>query len=104
MHSESLWHSRVIPSEVPSNAGKLLAAVQPTGGLPLLDGPSAIVGIRNGSIHPKARQRLMGYDVMLEGGFLAIRFLELLLLQYLGYTGLLFDRIDWHGTEKVPWS
>jgi hypothetical protein len=93
-----------IPSEVPNNAVKVLAAAQPSGGLPLLDGPSALVGIRNGSIHPKARQRLMGSDVMLEGGFLAIRFLELLLLRYLGYTGLLFDRIDWHGTEKVPWS
>jgi hypothetical protein len=93
-----------VPPDIPAIAPDLHAAARPQpGGLLQLDGPSAITEIRNGVVHPKPRPRF-GDLAMHQGGLLAIRLLELLLLHRLGYDGRLLNRLSWGQPEWVPWA
>jgi len=100
-----------VPLEVPAYAAELHAATRmQVGGAQELDGPGAVVELRNGTVHPISRQRLADWMVELQGSLLATRYLELLLLHRLGYTGMTNDRIRWArptplgGPVRVPWS
>jgi hypothetical protein len=90
---------------VPSAVVELFAATRRVEGQSSeLDGPGAVVELRNGTIHPKPLARL-GEDVVMEqGGRLAIRFLEMLLLHRLGYVGDAYNRTNWISPELVPWG
>ena len=88
--------------DVPAHVRDLYDAAERQ--MPKLDGPGAVVEIRNGTVHPKARARLSDDVVMEQGGDLAIRYLELLLLRRLGYLGPMFDRLKWGQPEPVPWD
>lgn len=90
---------------VPVEAANLFAVTRrQSGGVPELDGPGSVVEIRNGTIHPKPRQRLAGDTAMFQGGLLAIRYLELLLLHRLDYSGSSFNRVTGGHPEPVPWA
>lgn len=92
-----------IPRDVPVTAPDLhLSSQAGPGGQVELDGPGAITEIRNGVVHPKAPARF-GDLAMHQGGQLALRALELLLLARLNYSGRLYDRVDWSGPVDVPW-
>jgi hypothetical protein len=97
-------HLTSIELGIPMEAQQLYQATrrQP-GGVAELDGPGALVEIRNGTIHPKAKLRLEDNGVMLAGGFLATRYLELLLLNRLEYSGYTFDRLVGGYPDRVPW-
>ncbi|MGO8871240.1 MAG: hypothetical protein ACLQPH_07520 [Acidimicrobiales bacterium] len=92
-----------IDLQVPAALAQLYSATRSSPGHPQLDGPGAVVEIRNGTIHPKALQRLGDDDVRFQGGQLAIRYLECLLLHRLGYQGAVRNRTTWQ-LESVPWS
>lgn len=73
------------------------------------DGPAAISAVRNRLAHPKDNSDL--YDakgLLFEAHLLALRYLELLLLHRLGYTGHLCDRTRrarWAGeSDPAPWT
>ncbi len=93
-----------IQPAVPAHATHLHGATRQSPQGPELDGPAAITEIRNGVVHPKGTGRLAADTVIYEGGRLAIRYLELLLLHRLGYAGQAFDRIAWSETQDVPWK
>jgi hypothetical protein len=88
-----------VPLTVPSSLLKLSAAAKEA----QADGPGAITEIRNGLVHPKAKQHFTDYLAVFEGGRLAIHFLQLLLLHRLNYVGQI---LDWTtGTSSlVPWA
>ncbi len=92
-----------IDPSVPPSATSLVGATSRTGGSPEVDGPGAITGIRNSAIHPKGGQRFSDDQVIYEGGQIAIRYLELLILNRLGYMGATNSRVDRSGPEYVPW-
>jgi hypothetical protein len=92
--------SAVIPSTLPA----LHSAARPQqGGAGQLDGPGAIVEIRNGTLHPKPNLRLGSDLVMVEGGLLALRYLEMMLLHRLGFMGAVLNGVNHWETELVPW-
>ncbi len=93
-----------INTDVPAAAPQLFAAAEPGQGLQRLDGPASITEIRNGAVHPKPLQRFADPMAAIQGGLLAIQFLELMLLHRLGYTGSAYDRITWEEPEPVPWA
>lgn len=92
-----------IPIDVPPTATDLHQAAQAGPGLVQLDGPGAVTEIRNGVVHAKAPARFNDL-AMHQGGQLALRMLELLLLARLNYTGRMYDRVDWSGPAEVPWA
>lgn len=68
----------------------------------LLDGPGGVTELRNATVHPKPNDRFDEVESV-QGALLGIRYLELLLLQRLGYSGLTLNRLTWE-TERVPWA
>jgi hypothetical protein len=88
---------RAIPPKLPA-LHSAAQAIQPP-----LDGPGAVAEIRNGTVHPKAQPRLTDDQVIYEGGQLAMRYLEMLLLHRLGYMGTVLNRVNGSEIEVVPW-
>ncbi len=76
------------------------------------DGPSCIVRLRNGIIHPKLRKRILVLQtprlVRSEAQALGLWFLELVLLKLFDYNGVYYPRFlhDYPANikTKVPWS
>ncbi len=95
-----------VERNVPDTLSELFAATRSTGkGLRELDGPASITEIRNGTLHPEEKQRLSDDAVVQRGAALALRYLELLLLRRLGYSGLMRNRTrSDFSPEAVPWS
>jgi hypothetical protein len=99
----ALDHALVDPV-IPTALSALYSAAQPQqGDARQLDGPGAITESRNGTLHPKPNLRVGDDLAMIEGGQLALRYLEMLLLQRLGYTGAAVNRVNGWETELVPW-
>lgn len=59
-----------------------------------VDGPGTVTEIRNATVHPKRKERFDDPHVMVQGGLLAIHYLELLILHRSGYQGRAMDRTD----------
>jgi hypothetical protein len=97
-------NNAAIDPAVPSEFPDLFSATAQAKGAQQLDGPGAIVEIRNGIVHPKRNQRLGEDDVVIQGGELAIRYLEMLLLHRLGYVGVARNRVHRMRDEFVPWA
>ena len=91
--------------DVPASLPNLFRVTRNGGDGQELDGPGAITEIRNSVVHPKRNARFNDPMAMLEGSFLAIRYLELLLLHRCGYVGRMFNRTAWsEGEVMVPWA
>lgn len=90
-----------IPLGTPGTAPELFAAAQVP---PILDGPGVVTELRNGVVHPKPQGRFGEVLSAHQGAQLATRYLELLLLQRLGYKGYAHDRVHWGDAEPVPWA
>jgi hypothetical protein len=88
-------------------AEQLQADAQP--GHPVRDGLGCIIKMRNDVVHPTRSKRLKwSYYEWAEAHSLAVHFLELALLAYVGYRGQYHPRISanrWLGyVEDVPWT
>jgi len=90
--------------EVPASLTELQASAEQGRAGVELDGPGAVVEMRNGTIHPKERQRLTGPIEVIQGRLLAIRYLELLLLRRLAFSGQIRDRTNNFRPEAAPWD
>jgi hypothetical protein len=88
---------------VPTQAESLFAVTTKSGQFADLDGPGAITALRNSTIHPKVGERFSDLEAVYEGGLVAIRYLELLILNHLGYVGAAMNRVDGSGPTPVPW-
>jgi len=92
-----------IPFEVPFYLAILGTATGNPPRQPALDGPAAITQIRNNAVHPRKDDRLSASEVVAEGSQLAVWYLELLILYYLGYEG----QIRMRGSifpAPAPWA
>jgi hypothetical protein len=70
-----------------------------------MDGPGLITEMRNAAVHPKPGRWDDDLRVAFEGGQLAIRYLELLMLHRLGYQGATVDRRGQSlAGDAVPWA
>ena len=74
----------------------------------LRDGPAAVMRVRNRLVHPKDTRSIYDYKgLVAEASRLATRYLDLVVLHRIGFTGEVADRTrirGWHGeTEPVPW-
>ena len=73
------------------------------------DGPETIVEIRNSLTHPKDNESLYAAGhALLEAHHLSLRYLDLVLLHWIGYRGRTEDKTHrerWSGqSELVPWA
>jgi len=69
-----------------------------------VDGPGTVTEIRNATVHPKRKERFDDPHVMIQGGLLAIHYLELLILHRSGYQGRAMDRTDFDKpASTVSW-
>ncbi|MFI5035402.1 MAG: hypothetical protein ACHQFZ_04275 [Acidimicrobiales bacterium] len=94
-----------IPLDIPPKLTQLLSGARGMSASDTLDGPGSVASIRNGAVHPKASSRFMDDQAKLEGSILAIRYLELLILNRCRYLGTLKDRTDFMADESpVPWT
>jgi len=92
------------PTEVPLWLPKLYLATRRSSDSEELDGPGSVTEIRNSVVHPRHKARFSDPMAMLEGNFLAIHYLELLLLHRCGYEGRMLNRTNWGNSEfVVPW-
>jgi hypothetical protein len=94
-------HVAGIPRDIPDVLAELKAAANKVS--VSLDGPGAVTALRNDVVHPKAKRRLEGVQVGLQGSLLGTRMLELLLLRRLGYQGVTVDRLTGE-SAVVPWA
>lgn len=94
-----------IPLGIPLQFAKLLSEAKGMSAADTLDGPGSVASIRNGAVHPKESSRFKDSQAKLEGSILAIRYLELLILNRCGYLGTLIDRTNFAvGDSLVPWA
>lgn len=91
---------------VPSSLTVLHQAASKSVKFPVeVDGPGTVVEIRNATVHPKKKERFDDPHVMVQGGILAIRYLELLILHRSGYQGSVMNRTDYDKPPSiVPWA
>jgi hypothetical protein len=71
------------------------------------DAPKAVAEVRHRITHPKVLEDLYDRDGLLtEAWFLTVRYLELLILHWVGYTGRIVDRTkrEWPEVDAVPWA
>jgi len=71
------------------------------------DAPKAVTDVRHRLTHPKALDDLYDRDrLLIEAWWLAVRYLELLILHWIGYTGRIVDRTKrgWPQVDAVPWA
>ena len=70
-------------------------------------GPHALVTIRNRLIHPKLKNGIPSSVAQRQAKELGLWYVELLLLNTFGYSGLYSNRLtrEWVGdVEEVPWA
>jgi len=97
-----------IPPDVPDTLRKLAAWAQQRN----LNGPQAVVRIRNLMVHPTsgntAEMQTVTPHARFEAWYLALWYVELALLKLLDYNGRYSSRVDLHGWrgqyELVPWA
>jgi hypothetical protein len=89
---------------VPTSARSLFKATRKSRQSVELDGPGGITAIRNSTIHPRGGERFSDREVVYEGGRIAIHYLELLILNQLGYVGAAINRVDESAPTLVPWA
>jgi len=97
-----LLSSASIPIDVPPSLPKLYATTRKSSDGDEIDGPGAVTEIRNSMVHPKKKARFGDPIAMLEGSFLAARYLELSLLHRCGYAGRVMNRTNWSESASVP--
>jgi hypothetical protein len=71
------------------------------------DAPKAVAEVRHRLTHPKVLEDLYDRDQLLtEAWWLTVRYLELLILHWVGYTGRVIDRTKrgWPQVDAVPWA
>jgi hypothetical protein len=94
-----------VPISVPGHLTALVAFAHDEG---LGDGPKSVTEVRHRLTHPKAPGDL--YDrrpLLTDAWLLTVRYLELLILHWVGYTGHVVDRTKLGGfaqLEPVPWA
>jgi hypothetical protein len=69
------------------------------------DAPKAVAEVRHRITHPKVLEDIYDRDqLLIEAWWLTVRYLELLILQWVGYTGRVVDRTKrgWPQVEAVP--
>jgi hypothetical protein len=95
-----------IDRRVPDSLEKLRQAASKSGAYRVeVDGPGTVTEIRNATVHPKRKERFDDPLVMIQGGLLAIHYLELLILHRSGYQGRAMDRTDFDKPAlTVPWG
>jgi hypothetical protein len=101
----ALLRSCQIPTAIPSALQNLRAFARRYG---WKTGPTTVVGIRNGIVHPTQRKRSFSSSATqrYEARALASWYVELVILHALGYRGHYRNRLRarWVGVvEKVPW-
>jgi hypothetical protein len=95
-----------IPASIPPKFAELAAEY------PGMDGPGAVVDMRNCLVHLKESNRLellaRNANARFQAWYLSLWYVEMVLLNLFDYTGLYQNRLDlrrWAGTyEKVPWA
>ncbi|KAA2218510.1 hypothetical protein [Maribacter flavus] len=99
-----------IPYLVPAKYDGLVELVQKENGL--TDGPDAIVSIRNSLVHSQSKKRKMINELPVHARYeaipLALWYIELSLLNLLGYSGIYHNRVAnnryiHESEEYVPW-
>ncbi len=71
------------------------------------DAPKAVAEVRHRLTHPKRLDDLYDRDqLLIEAWWLTVRYLELLILHWIGYTGRIVDRTKrgWPQVDAVPWA
>jgi hypothetical protein len=71
------------------------------------DAPKAIAEVRHRLTHPKQLEDVYDRDrLLVEAWFLTVRYLEMLILHWVGYTGPAVDRTKrgWPQAETAPWA
>jgi hypothetical protein len=71
------------------------------------DAPKAVAEVRHRLTHPKRLEDIYDRDqLLIEAWWLTVRYLELLILQWVDYTGRVVDRTKqgWPQVETVPWA
>jgi len=69
--------------------------------------PKAVAEVRHRLTHPKVLDDVYDRDGLLtEAWLLTVRYLELLILHWVGYTGRIVDRTKrgWPQVDAVPWA
>lgn len=98
-----------IPRDIPSTLTDLVTLANSQN---WSDGPSAIVGIRNALVHPKPNKRKKVFaarvDARGEAWFLALWYLDLILLKLFDHSGTYINRLRGgyrhESSEIVPWA
>ena len=70
-------------------------------------GPHALVDLRNGLVHQKMKNGILSSEAQRQARELGLWYVELLLLELFGYSGLYSNRLTrkWTGdVETVPWA
>jgi hypothetical protein len=99
-----LTNAKVPPAAVPAHLSALKAFADDEG---LGDAPKAVAEVRHRLTHPKVLDDLYDRDQLLtEAWLLTVRYLELLILHWSGYTGRIVDRtkLGWPQVDAVPWA
>jgi hypothetical protein len=99
-----LTNAKVPIASVPAHLSALKAFAHDEG---LGDAPKAVAEVRHRLTHPKVLEDL--YDrrrPLTEAWMLTVRYLELLILHWVGYTGRIVDRTkpEWPQVDAVPWA
>ncbi len=93
-------------ASIPTNAPAELRALRHA--FPNNTGPEAVTKTRNNFIHRRPHRGSLPFDATIDVWLLAAWYLELSLLNWLGYTGQYKSRLDpnrWVGaTKPVPWA
>jgi hypothetical protein len=99
-----LTNAKVPITPVPVHLSALEAFAHDEG---LGDAPKAVAEVRHRLTHPKVLEDLYDRDRLLtEAWLLTVRYLELLILHWVGYTGRIVDRTKpgWPQVDAVPWA
>jgi hypothetical protein len=99
-----LTNGKVPIASIPTHLSALKAFARDEG---LGDAPKAVADVRHRLTHPKVLDDLYDRDRLLtEAWWLTVRYLELLILHWVGYTGRVVDRTKrgWPQVDTVPWA
>jgi hypothetical protein len=99
-----LTNAKVPITPVPGHLPALKAFASDEG---LGDAPKAVAEVRHRITHPKVLDDLYDREQLLtEAWWLTVRYLELLILHWVGYTGGVVDRTKrgWPQVDAVPWA
>jgi hypothetical protein len=99
-----LKDAKIPISPIPAHLSALKAFAKDEGHS---DAPKAVAEVRHRLTHPKELEDLYDRDQLLvEAWWPTVRYLELLILQWVGYTGRVVDRTKrgWPQVETVPWA